>query len=186
MDRCKGAPQAHPRTPAFRRRGDADGKAALGGAGAGQRVAASQFRLGGMGRGAASRRSLAQVRRAGGGARRAVGQERHSGPGNGLEHLIGMRPTHRMRPSSSGARNPPSVPASPQVPPWRRRNSAETRLLKKIEISRDEDHCCAAASSLRTSLRPTKGRVCPRCRSYAARLPAVPSQGVTPASPPVE
>ena len=58
-------PKAGARTPALRRRRDADGKAALGGAGAGQRVAAPQFRLGGVGRVAASRRSLAQVRRAG-------------------------------------------------------------------------------------------------------------------------
>ena len=59
-------PKAGARTPALRRRRDADGKAALGGAGAGQRVAAPQFRLGGVGRAAEHRRSLAQVRGAGG------------------------------------------------------------------------------------------------------------------------
>ena len=61
VDRSQGAPQAGARTPALRRRRDADGKAALGGAGAGQRIASSQFRLGGVGRDAAHRRPLAAV-----------------------------------------------------------------------------------------------------------------------------
>jgi hypothetical protein len=64
VDRSQGAPQAGARTSALPRRRDADGKAALGGAGAEQRVAAPQFRLGGVGRDAARRLSLAQVRRA--------------------------------------------------------------------------------------------------------------------------
>jgi hypothetical protein len=68
----KARPQVGARASALRRRGDADGKAALGGEDAGLKVAAPQLRLGGVGPDAVRRLSLAQVRGAGRAARGRV------------------------------------------------------------------------------------------------------------------